>query len=93
MTTIDRPSRTHEPHGDDVDPGHPRRRAVAVVSLAVVVAVLDGTIVDVVLPPLAVDPGASTRRLQWIADSFLLVITGLLLAAGGSGTDTAANIR
>ncbi len=67
-------------------PGHPRRWAVlAVVCLAVFVTVLDGTIVNVALPSLAVELGASTRQLQWIVDSYLLVFTGLLLAAGGLG--------
>ncbi len=67
-------------------PGIRSRWAVlAVVCLAVFVTVLDGTIVNVALPSLAVDLGASTRQLQWIVDSYLLVFTGLLLAAGGLG--------
>jgi EmrB/QacA subfamily drug resistance transporter len=66
--------------------GHGRRWVVlAVVSLAVFVTVLDSTIVNVALPSLAVDLGASTRELQWIVDAYLLVFTGLLLAAGGLG--------
>ena len=66
--------------------GHPRRWAVlAVMCLAVFVTVLDGTIVNVALPSLTVDLGASTRQLQWIVDAYLLVFTGLLLAAGGLG--------
>ena len=66
--------------------GHPRRWAVlAVICLAVFVTVLDGTIVNVALPSLVVDLGASTRQLQWIVDAYLLVFTGLLLAAGGLG--------
>ncbi len=65
---------------------HPRRWAIlAVVCLAVFVTVLDGTIVNVALPSLAVDLGATTRELQWIVDAYLLVFTGLLLAAGGLG--------
>ena len=32
-----------------------------------------------------VELGASTRQLQWIVDAYLLVFTGLLLAAGGLG--------
>jgi EmrB/QacA subfamily drug resistance transporter len=73
-------------HQTDDDLGHPRRWAVlAVVCLAVFVTVLDGTIVNVALPTLAVELGASTRQLQWIVDAYLLVFTGLLLAAGGLG--------
>ncbi|HEY5874884.1 MAG TPA: MFS transporter, partial [Ilumatobacteraceae bacterium] len=80
----------HQPGGAGTevlsDPGHPRRWAVlAVMCLAVFITVLDGTIVNVALPTLVVDLGASTRQLQWIVDAYLLVFTGLLLAAGGLG--------
>jgi EmrB/QacA subfamily drug resistance transporter len=69
---------------DDVP--HPHRWAVlGVVCLAVFVTVLDGTIVNIALPSLSVELGASTRQLQWIVDAYLLVFTGLLLAAGGLG--------
>ena len=83
MTAIDAvPQDQTEP---DVT-GHPHRWAVlAVVCLAVFVTVLDGTIVNVALPSLAIELGASTRQLQWIVDAYLLVFTGLLLAAGGLG--------
>jgi EmrB/QacA subfamily drug resistance transporter len=65
---------------------HRRRWAIlAVLSLSVFVTVLDGTIVNVTLPSLAVELGASTRQLQWIVDAYLLVFTSLLLAAGGLG--------
>ena len=65
---------------------HRRRWAIlAVTALAVFVTVLDGTIVNVALPSLSRDLGASTRQLQWIVDAYLLVFTGLLLAAGGLG--------
>src|SRR5262245_27615784 len=65
---------------------HPRRwSALAVLCMAVFVTVLDGTIVNVALPSLSLELGASTRELQWIVDAYLLVFTGLLLAAGGIG--------
>jgi EmrB/QacA subfamily drug resistance transporter len=65
---------------------HRRRWSIlAVVSLAVFVTVLDGTIVNVALPTLATTLDASTSQLQWIVDAYLLVFTGLLLAAGGLG--------
>ena len=85
-----RPSRHRLPdHGGNADgptAGHPRRWAIlAVASLAVFITVLDGTIVNVALPSLALDLGATNRQLQWIVDAYLLVFTGLLLAAGGLG--------
>lgn len=67
-------------------PAHPRRWAVlGVVCLALFVTVLDGTIVNVALPSLGAELGAGTRELQWIVDAYLVVFTGLLLAAGGIG--------
>jgi EmrB/QacA subfamily drug resistance transporter len=67
-------------------PSSSRRWAVlAVMCLAVFVTVLDGTIVNVALPTLSRNLAASTRSLQWIVDAYLLVFTGLLLAAGGLG--------
>jgi hypothetical protein len=50
--------------------GHERRWAIlAVLALAVFVTVLDGTIVNVALPSLGRELGASTRQLQWIVDA------------------------
>lgn len=83
MTTTDL-APPHVP--PDAGNSHPRRwSTLAVMCLAVFVTVLDGTIVNVALPTLAVDLGASTRQLQWVVDAYLLVFTGLLLAAGGLG--------
>ena len=56
-------------------------------------AVLDGTIVNVAVPSLSIDLGATTRELQWIVDAYLLVFTGPLLAAGGLGDRSAASAR
>lgn len=65
---------------------NPQRWGIlAIVCAAVFVTLLDGTIVNIAIPSLAVDLGATTRQLQWIVDSYLLVFTGLLLAAGGLG--------
>ena len=85
-TTPTGPTRTM-PTSPALDDAIHRRRwpILAVLSLAVFVTVLDGTIVNVALPTLAVDLDATTRQLQWIVDAYLLVFTGLLLAAGGLG--------
>ncbi|MDH3754163.1 MAG: MFS transporter [Acidimicrobiia bacterium] len=84
MTTSDQPQLAERlTRADTV---HRRRWTIlAVLCLAVFVTVVDGTIVNVALPSLAVELGASTRQLQWIVDAYLLVFTGLLLAAGGLG--------
>ncbi len=90
--TVSSPGPGDGPTSDDVtaeavpDRGHPRRwLALAVVSIAVFITTLDGLIVNIALPTLAVELGATNRQLQWIVDSYLLLFTGLLLAAGGLG--------
>src|SRR4051794_1015470 len=50
--------------------------------LSVILVGLDSTILNVALPTLAADLGASTAQLQWIVDAFVLVLAGLLLPAG-----------
>jgi len=74
------------PVAQPFDAVHRRRWAIlGIVCLAVFVTVLDGTIVNIAIPSLAIELDASTRQLQWIVDAYLLVFTGLLLAAGGLG--------
>jgi EmrB/QacA subfamily drug resistance transporter len=46
---------------------------------------LDNTILNVALPSLQNDLGASDSELQWIVDSYLLVFAGALLTAGALG--------
>jgi EmrB/QacA subfamily drug resistance transporter len=64
----------------------PRRwRALAVLCLSLLVIGIDNTILNVALPTLERDLGASASELQWIVDSYLLVFAGLLLTAGALG--------
>ena len=69
------------------DPQIHRRRwwilAVLIVSLFTVN--LDNTILNVALPTLARDLGASISELQWMIDAYVLAFAGLLLAAGAIG--------
>ena len=55
------------------------------VSLALFMGTVDGTIVNVALPTLVRELGATTSDLQWIVDAYTLVFAGLLLAAGSLG--------
>jgi EmrB/QacA subfamily drug resistance transporter len=60
-----------------------RRQAIlATLSLSVFLIVVDNTIVNVALPTLVRELGASTSQLQWIVDAYTLAFAGLLLAAG-----------
>ena len=68
-------------------PPDSRRRwlVLGVLCASVFVVVLDGTIINVALPTLATELGATTSQLQWIVDSYVLVFAGLLMAAGSLG--------
>ena len=67
-----------------VTPQVHRRRwlILAVLSLALLVIGLDNTILNVALPTLQRDLGASNAELQWIVDAYTLVFAGLILVAG-----------
>jgi EmrB/QacA subfamily drug resistance transporter len=48
-------------------------------------AFLDGTIVNVALPTIGRDLGASTSQLQWILSGYLLTLASLILLGGSLG--------
>src|ERR1700712_328074 len=50
--------------------------------LSLVLITLDNTVLNVALPTLSRDLGATTSQLQWIVDSYQLVFAGLLFSAG-----------
>jgi EmrB/QacA subfamily drug resistance transporter len=64
-----------------------RRRwwTLAVMCLSLMVIGVDNTILNVALPTLVRDVGATTSELQWIVDAYTLVFAGLLLTAGSLG--------
>lgn len=49
------------------------------------VVFLDGTAVNVALPAMSADLGASVRGLQWILDGYLMTLSALLLLGGSAG--------
>ena len=53
-----------------------------VVCLAVFMLLLDITIVNVALPSIERDLGASFEDLQWVVDAYALALAALLLASG-----------
>ena len=90
MTTPDAVD-TAAPTPDAAD-GPPRHRhhdrrwlVLPVLCLSVFLVVVDNTIVNVAIPSLSRDLGASTSALQWIVDAYSLTFAGLLLAGGGIG--------
>ena len=67
-------------------PGHPRRWSIlAVLVLSLIVVGLDTLILNVALPTLQRDLGATGSDLQWTVDSYALAFGGLLLLAGALG--------
>lgn len=63
-----------------------RRRAVlGVMCLALMMVVAAVASLNVALPELARDTGATQSQLQWIVDAYALVFAGLLLPAGAVG--------
>ena len=64
----------------------PRRWLIlAVMSLGTLIVFLDLTVVNTALPAISVDLGATTSQLQWVVDSYVLVLAGLLILAGSIG--------
>ena len=73
-------------HTEAEEAPDPRRWwTLVVLSLSLLVISLDNTILNVALPTLERDLGATSSQLQWIVDSYMLVFAGLLLTAGALG--------
>ena len=64
----------------------PRRWLVlAVMSIGTLIVFLDGTVVNTALPNISTKLSATTSQLQWVVDSYILVLAGLLLLGGTIG--------
>jgi MFS family permease len=58
---------------------------LAVMSVGTLIIFLDNTVVNTALPAISVDLEASTSTLQWVIDSYVLILAGLLLLGGSIG--------
>ena len=58
---------------------------LAVLCFSLLVIVLDNSILNVAIPTIVKELGATNSQLQWIIDSYTLVFAGLLLTAGSLG--------
>lgn len=65
----------------------PRRKAVVLVSccLSLLIVSMDATIVNVAIPSIRTDLGASPAQLQWVVDVYTLVLASLLMLSGAMG--------
>jgi EmrB/QacA subfamily drug resistance transporter len=61
------------------------RWVLAVAVLGSGLAFLDGTVVNVALPDIGEDLGASTSDLQWVLNGYLLTLASLILLGGSLG--------
>ncbi len=66
-------------------PAPERRRAMAVILLGIVLAVLDGTIVNLALPAIARDLQAQPAHAIWVVNAYQVATLGLLLPAATLG--------
>ncbi len=64
---------------EDGLPPRERRRAIGVVLLAITMAVLDGTIVNLALPGIAQDLSASASQSIWVVNAYQLAVLTMLL--------------
>jgi EmrB/QacA subfamily drug resistance transporter len=65
---------------------HPRRWWIlGVLILSLLTVSLDNTVLNVALPTISQELGATTGELQWMVDAYVLVFAGLLLTAGAVG--------
>ena len=73
--------------GPDDGDGPPQRLgiALAVITAAQLMVVLDGTIVNIALPHIKTDLGFSQANLAWVVNAYTLAFGGLLLLGGRAG--------
>lgn len=76
---------TEIPEADVAEADNRRWLALGVLCLSLVLIVLDNTVLNVALPTLVRDLGATTTQLQWMVDAYVIVFAGLLLTAGALG--------
>ncbi|MFM2072722.1 MAG: hypothetical protein RLZZ623_2986, partial [Actinomycetota bacterium] len=54
-------------------------------SIGTLIVFLDGTVINTALPDISTKLSATTSQLQWVVDSYILVLAGLLLLGGTMG--------
>src|SRR5438132_1197758 len=71
------------PHADSL---YERRWwTLAVLCLSLLMIIVGNTVLNVAIPTLIRDIGATNSQLQWIVDAYSLVFAGLLLTSGALG--------
>lgn len=79
-------NQTDAGHWSTSGQGHPRRWPIlAVLVTSLLVVVLDNTILNIALPTIQTDLGATQSQLVWAVDSYILVFAALLFTWGVLG--------
>jgi EmrB/QacA subfamily drug resistance transporter len=74
------------PEAAEERPGHPRRWWVlATMTVCLLVVIMGNTTLNVAIPTLQRELGASQAQLQWAIDAYILVFAGLLFSWGVIG--------
>ena len=70
-----------------VGPLIPRRKTIILMSccLSLLIVSMDATIVNVAIPAIRLELGASAAQLQWVIDIYTLVLASLLMLSGATG--------
>jgi len=58
---------------------------LGVLSIILTITSIDNTVLDIALPAISTDLGASAKDLQWLIDIYILIFTALLLTLGALG--------
>jgi DHA2 family multidrug resistance protein-like MFS transporter len=73
----------HEVEEEDEKLFELRWVALVFLCLAILISAIDTTIANVALPAIGEDLGATTSQLQWVMDSFNIILAGFVLLGGG----------
>jgi EmrB/QacA subfamily drug resistance transporter len=76
------PSSVPSPHDPPLADSPRRWLALAALTLSVLIIGLDGTVINVALPTLSGELGATSAQLQWIGGGYLLALSVVMLPAG-----------
>ena len=86
MTTTDRSRPGGVSPGSELPPGYARRWWVlATMTVCLLVVIMGNTILNVAIPTLQRELGATQAQLQWVVDAYILVFAGLLFSWGVVG--------
>lgn len=72
----------HSPAATEAPPGPRRWRALALISAAQFMLILDVTVVNVALPDIGADLGLTRATLTWVVTAYTLFFGGLMLLGG-----------